>query len=34
VEILNGKGPMVLEAMNHTTINGKQLKVIKALDKY
>ena len=34
VEILYGKGPMVLEAMNHTTINGKQLKVIKALDKY
>ncbi len=34
VEILNGKGPMVLEAMSHTTINGKQLKVTKALDKY
>ncbi|WP_349772915.1 DbpA RNA binding domain-containing protein [Lacrimispora xylanisolvens] len=34
VEILNGKGPMVLEIMSHTPINGKQLKVTKALDKY
>jgi len=34
VEILNGKGPMVLEIMSRTPINGKQLKVTKALDKY
>lgn len=34
VEILNGKGPMVLDIMSHTPINGKQLKVTKALDKY
>lgn len=33
IEILNGKGPLVLEAMKHTTVNGKQLKVTKALDK-
>jgi hypothetical protein len=33
VEILNGKGPLVLEAMKNTMISGKQLKVTKALDK-
>ena len=33
VEILNGKGPMVLEAMKYTMIGGKQLKVTKAVDK-
>lgn len=33
IEILNGKGPLVLEAMKRTTVNGKQLKVTKALDK-
>jgi ATP-dependent RNA helicase DeaD len=27
IEILNGKGPLVLEAMKHTMICGKQLKV-------
>lgn len=27
VDILNGKGPMVLQAMKNTTIKGKQLKV-------
>ncbi|WP_433944575.1 DEAD/DEAH box helicase [Paenibacillus sp. SN-8-1] len=30
VEILNGKGPHVLQVMKHTTIKGKQLKVHKA----
>ena len=30
VEILNGKGPQVLQAMKHTTVKGKQLKVQKA----
>ncbi|WP_409294223.1 DEAD/DEAH box helicase [Peribacillus sp. SCS-26] len=30
VEILNGKGPAVLQAMKSTTIKGKQLKVHKA----
>ncbi len=34
VEILNGKGPLVLEAMKNTKINGKQLKVIRAADKH
>lgn len=34
VEILNGKGPLVLKAMKDTKINGKQLKVMKALEKY
>lgn len=29
VEILNGKGPLVLEAMQNTMIGGKQLKVLK-----
>lgn len=29
VEILNGKGPLVLEMMKNTTIKGKQLKVRK-----
>ncbi|MBU5353047.1 DEAD/DEAH box helicase [Paenibacillus barcinonensis] len=29
VEILNGKGPLVLEVMQHTTVKGKQLKVRK-----
>lgn len=33
VEILNGKGPSVLKAMKDTKINGKQLKVMKALEK-
>lgn len=33
VEILNGKGPLVLEAMKETTICGKQLKVSKATEK-
>ncbi len=32
VEILNGKGPMVLEAMKDTKIGGKLLKVSKAID--
>ncbi|SER64859.1 ATP-dependent RNA helicase DbpA [Gracilibacillus ureilyticus] len=30
VDILNGKGSLVLEAMEHTTIKGKKLKVTKA----
>ncbi|WP_112181946.1 MULTISPECIES: DEAD/DEAH box helicase [Paraliobacillus] len=30
VEILNGKGPLVLKEMRHTTIKGKQLKVHEA----
>ncbi|WP_100407916.1 DEAD/DEAH box helicase [Bacillus solitudinis] len=30
VDILNGKGPLVLNAMKNTTIKGKQLKVHKA----
>lgn len=30
VDILNGKGPMVLKVMKHTTIKGKQLKVHEA----
>ncbi len=34
VEILNGKGSMVLETMKSTKINGKQLKVIRASDKH
>jgi ATP-dependent RNA helicase DeaD len=34
VEILNGKGPLVLEAMKNTKINGKLLKVTKAVDKF
>jgi superfamily II DNA/RNA helicase len=33
VEILNGKGPLVLEIMKNTKICGKQLKVMKAVDK-
>lgn len=33
IEILNGKGPLVLEAMKNTIICGKQLKVTKAVDK-
>ena len=33
IEILNGKGPLVLEAMKNTTICGKLLKVTKAMDK-
>ncbi len=33
IEILNGKGPLVLEAMQHTRISGKLLKVTKAVDK-
>lgn len=34
VEILNGKGPLVLEAMTNTMIGGKLLKVTKAVDKF
>jgi ATP-dependent RNA helicase DeaD len=30
VEILNGKGPVVLQAMRNTTVKGKQLKVHQA----
>lgn len=30
VEILNGKGPLVLDAMKNTTVKGKLLKVHKA----
>ncbi len=33
VEILNGKGPLVLETMKNTMIGGKNLKVIKVSDK-
>lgn len=33
VEILNGKGPLVLEAMENTKIGGKLLKVTKVVDK-
>lgn len=33
VEILNSKGPLVLKQMKDTKISGKQLKVMKALDK-
>ncbi|PJJ27199.1 DEAD/DEAH box helicase [Lacrimispora celerecrescens] len=33
IEILNGKGPLVLKAMKNTMICGKQLKVTKAVDK-
>lgn len=32
IEILNGKGPLVLKAMKTTTVKGKQLKVQKARD--
>ena len=32
VEILNGKGPQVLQAMKNTTVKGKQLKVHQARD--
>jgi ATP-dependent RNA helicase DeaD len=31
VDILNGKGALVLQAMEHTTVKGKKLKVSKAL---
>ncbi|MEI4801610.1 DEAD/DEAH box helicase [Bacillus sp. FJAT-51639] len=31
VDILNGKGPLVLKAMKNTTIKGKQLKVHEAI---
>ena len=31
VDILNGKGSLVLQAMEHTTIKGKKLKVSKAI---
>lgn len=30
VDILNGKGPIVLKAMQHTKVKGKQLKVYRA----
>lgn len=33
VEILNGKGNLVLKAMENTLISGKQLKVTKAVEK-
>lgn len=33
VEILNGRGPLVLEAMKNTMICGKLLRVTKAMDK-
>lgn len=33
VDILNGKGPIVLNAMKNTTIKGKLLKVHKAIEK-
>ena len=33
VEILNGKGPLVLKAMKNTSIKGKQLKVSEAKKK-
>ncbi len=33
IEILNGKGPLVLEAMKNTMICGKLLKVTKAVDR-
>lgn len=33
IEILNGKGPLVLEGMKDTKVNGKQLKVIEAVEK-
>jgi len=33
VDILNGKGPLVLNAMKNTTIKGKLLKVHKAIEK-
>lgn len=33
IEILNGKGPLVLNAMKDKMVGGKQLKVIKAVDK-
>jgi superfamily II DNA/RNA helicase len=33
IEILNGKGPLVLEAMKHTMVCGKQLKVTKAVGR-
>ncbi|KAB8130116.1 DEAD/DEAH box helicase [Gracilibacillus oryzae] len=31
VDILNGKGSLVLEAMEHTTVKGKKMKVTKAM---
>ncbi len=31
VDILNGKGSLVMQAMEHTTVKGKKLKVSKAL---
>lgn len=34
IEILNGKGPLVLDAMKNTMICGKLLKVTKAVDKF
>lgn len=33
VEILNGKGPYVLQAMKKTTVKGKRLKVYEAFDR-
>ncbi len=33
VDILNGKGPMVLNAMKNTTIKGKLLKVHPAIEQ-
>lgn len=34
VEILNGKGPLVLAAMKNTKINGKLLKVTEVVEKF
>ena len=34
IEILNGKGPLVLEAMKNTMICGKLLKVTEAAEKF
>ena len=33
VEILNGKGPLVLKVMRNTTIKGKQLKVHEVIEQ-
>lgn len=33
VDILNGKGPLVLNAMKNTTIKGKLLKVSRATEQ-
>ena len=33
VDILDGKGKQVLEALKHTTIKGKEIRVQKAMSK-